>query len=76
MTHTHQAHLDEARSRRDTVPLNARPLLLSSVGAADYLQALEAHDFDVFSPALQTRAARPTLQYQLNLKWHLFRGSY
>lgn len=50
--------------------------MLSSVGVGEYLSALEANDFDVFSPVLQAVASRPTLRYQLQLKWHMFRATY
>lgn len=71
-----QGHLDEARKACAAIPRHARPLMLSSVGVGEYLHALEAHDFDVFSPALQAVATRPTLKYQLQLKWHMYRGTY
>jgi hypothetical protein len=70
-----QGHLDEARAMLDSVPAAARPLLLSSVACGLYLQALERHDFDLFSPALQKGGFTP-LWYQLQIKWQLMRGRY
>ena len=70
-----QGHLDEARAMSSNVPSIARPLLLPSVACGLYLQALERHDFDLFSPALQKGGFSP-LWYQLQIKYSLVRQTF
>ena len=74
-TARHQAHLDDAREMIGSVATNGRRVLLPSVAASLYLAALERHDFDLFSGALQRGGFSP-LRYQLQIKWHLFRNTY
>ncbi len=48
-------HLNTARAQSAQVPVSARRVLLPAVPCADYLQRLQAHDFDLFNTALQAR---------------------
>ena len=58
-----------------SVGVGGRCLMLPSVACGLYLAALERHDFDLFSPALQRGGFAP-LRYQLQIRWHLFRNTY
>ncbi|VFR01953.1 unnamed protein product [Cuscuta campestris] len=70
-------HLQKARELRDTVPAEARPVLLPAVPAQFMLDSLRRVGFDVFDPRL-TRGllGAPPLLFQLQLKWHSWRGKY
>ncbi len=70
-----QGHLDDAREMIGSVAADGRRVMLPSVAAGLYLAALERHDFDLFSAALQPGGFSP-LRYQLQIKWHLFRNTY
>ena len=70
-----QAHLDEARSMRQKLPKEARPLMLPSVACGLYLDALQQNAFDVFSQAMLKGAYSP-LWHQLQVKRHYVLGTY
>lgn len=72
---TAKGHLDDARAMVSDVPRDARPLLLPSVGAGLYLDALERADFDAFAPQLAKGGFSP-LWHQLAVKWRLLRRAY
>ncbi|KAI5655652.1 hypothetical protein M9H77_32839 [Catharanthus roseus] len=71
------AHLGKARQLSETVPAEARPVLLPAVPAQVILDSLNRVQFDVFDPRL-TRGILgiPPLWFQLKLKWYSWKGKY
>lgn len=70
-----QGHLDEARRLKGKLKADTCQLMLGAVGCGLYLQALEKHNFQIMSPALQHGAYSP-LWHLLNVKYCLLRGSF
>lgn len=70
-------HLQKARGLAGTVPAEARPVLLPAVPAQVLLDSLRRVHFDVFDLRLAKGVlGLPPLWFQLNLKWHSWRGKY
>ncbi|XP_047317197.1 NADH dehydrogenase (ubiquinone) complex I, assembly factor 6 [Impatiens glandulifera] len=71
------AHLLKARELAETVPVEARKVLLPAVPAQVLLDSLNRVNFDVFDPRLaQGILGIPPLWYQLKIKWHSWKGKY
>ncbi|KAJ0834229.1 putative isoprenoid synthase domain superfamily [Helianthus annuus] len=77
MASTANAHLQKARALAESVPKEARSVLLPAVGSQAILDSLSRVGFDVFDPRLNRGilGVNP-LFFQLNLKWHSWRGVY
>lgn len=73
-----KGHLDEARALSSRLPKGASQVLLSSVGCARYLQALESANFDPFHASLQSRPGvqGAPLTHILAVKYHMLMGTY
>jgi NADH dehydrogenase [ubiquinone] 1 alpha subcomplex assembly factor 6 len=73
-----KGHLDESRALASRLPKGASQVLLSSVGCARYLSALESANFDPFHPSLQSRPGvqGAPLAYVLSVKYHMLMGTY
>ncbi|KAL6764010.1 terpenoid synthase [Haematococcus lacustris] len=70
-------HLDEARAFAPKLPRTACAVMLSSVGCARYLSALEAVNFDVFHSGLQPRNTQAApLLHVLQTKYHMLLGTF
>ncbi|CAA0829253.1 Terpenoid synthases superfamily protein [Striga hermonthica] len=71
------AHLQKARELAETVPVEARPVMLPAVPTQFVLDTLRRVQFDVFDPRL-TRGILgvPPLWFQLTLKYYSWRGRY
>ncbi|EXB54446.1 UPF0551 protein C8orf38 [Morus notabilis] len=70
-------HLQKARGLAETVPAEARQVLLPAVPAQVLLDSLRWVHFDVFDPWLAKGVlGLPPLWFQLRLKWHSWRGKY
>ena len=66
-------HMHRARSKQSVVPSKARPCLLPAVCGLQYLDALDACNYDVFHPSLVDRK-RLELMLLLGRAW--LTGSY
>ncbi|KAD6795926.1 hypothetical protein R6Q59_020181 [Mikania micrantha] len=77
MASTANAHLQKARALAESVPKEARPVLLPAVASQAVLDSLSCVGFDVFDHRLNRGilGVNP-LFFQLNLKWHSWRGVY
>jgi NADH dehydrogenase [ubiquinone] 1 alpha subcomplex assembly factor 6 len=73
-----KGHLDESRALASRLPKGASQVLLSSIGCARYLEALEAANFDPFHASLQSRPGvqGAPLMYVLAVKYHMLMGTY
>ncbi|CAD7696954.1 unnamed protein product [Ostreobium quekettii] len=70
-----EENIKKARELMPAIPLEARPLFLPAVGCALFLSALKARAYNVFDP-MWTKSGVSPLWLQLNLKYHLVRGSF
>ena len=73
-----QVHLEHARGLRSDVPKEFAPLLLPALLAEDYLNRLQACDFDGFHPALlhENGLASSPFPFQRRLAKHWLFGTY
>ncbi|XP_071731552.1 uncharacterized protein [Rutidosis leptorrhynchoides] len=77
MASTANAHLQKARALAESVPKEARSILLPAVPSQVVLDSLSRVGFDVFDPRLNRGILGvPPLLFQLKLKWHSWRGVY
>lgn len=71
------AHLQKARVLTESVPKEARSILLPAVPSQVVLDSLSRVGFDVFDSRLNRGILGvPPLLFQLKLKWHSWRGVY
>lgn len=73
MTQMARFHIHRARSNQSVVPSKARPCLLPAVCGLQYLDALDACNYDVFHPSL-VDGKRLELMLLLGRAW--LTGSY
>lgn len=77
MASTANAHLQKARALTESVPKEARSILLPAVPSQVILDSLSRVGFDVFDPRLNRGILGvPPLLFQMKLKWHSWRGFY
>ncbi|XP_071711692.1 uncharacterized protein [Rutidosis leptorrhynchoides] len=77
MASTANAHLQKAQALAESVPKEARSILLPAVPSQVILDSLSRVGFDVFDPRLNRGILGvPPLLFQLKLKWHSWRGVY
>ena len=73
---TAKSHLDEARALSKDVAPPACRLLLPAVACGNYLEALEKADFNPYDPKLLRAITGTPLWHVLQVKWHLWMGTY
>ncbi|XP_024983688.1 NADH dehydrogenase (ubiquinone) complex I, assembly factor 6 isoform X1 [Cynara cardunculus var. scolymus] len=74
MASTANAHLQKARALAESVPKEARSILLPAVPSQVILDSLSRVGFDVFDSRLNRGILGiPPLLFQLKLKWHSWR---
>lgn len=71
-----QLHLEEGRALQGSLPSPGRMLLLPAVGAGMFLDALLSRGCNLLDQDILAGRAYTPLQYQLKLRWNLFRGTY
>ncbi len=75
---TAKGHLDEARALAPQLPRGAASMLLPSVGAGRYLEALQTANFDPFDSGIQARGGVQgvSVMHVLSVKYHLLMGTF
>ncbi|GAQ80247.1 hypothetical protein KFL_000490370 [Klebsormidium nitens] len=72
-----KAHLEKAQSMRGSLPAEALPILLPAIPVGTYLDSLQRHNFDVFSPHLARGVCGVNpLWLQSQIMWKSWRRTF